>query len=282
MLAHPVPNLHILEQRHMESTVTNIDTAAVAAGRGAITAGVVGRPSSGQLRGRLVVVERVTKFAAFLRELPEQRDVDGEDVVISSSTPRATATSPYVELDAVDPLTLSATNRAFLTQLTGGDYGPVEQAVEATRAAGRAAATSTRPPAAARQKPAKHVEAASAAPDAQNPAGGPSSLPDSTSDEPADNEPRGDEPARRKPSSTRTRMPKDVKFLTAEVPTESRRLIVWNAAREIQPATRDQIVDRACQDPTFQKKSSKNMASWYVKQMVEEGALRPVENVEQS
>lgn len=112
-----------------------------------VTAGLVGRPTAGQFRDRLVVVERITQFAVFLRELPEQRDDAGDDHAIAlTGSPRATATTLYIELEAVDETLLSEVNRQFLAQLRDVLIAApviVDQAVDTVVAAEPVAAEST-------------------------------------------------------------------------------------------------------------------------------------------
>jgi hypothetical protein len=77
---------------------------------GSVKRGTVGRLAS----GRLVLVERVTPFAAYLVSLPEQHDefveVDGRFF-----GPMYTiCTSPFITIYTVDATTLSVNNREFL------------------------------------------------------------------------------------------------------------------------------------------------------------------------
>lgn len=106
--------------------------------RGAVRQGTVGVLSS----GRLVVVERVDRFAAYLLSLPEQ-SISGmsDSIKFSSATNKALATSPYVSLEVVTLEQLSPTNRAFID---GGNKLPDGWVVPSTKpAAGQPLAVNT-------------------------------------------------------------------------------------------------------------------------------------------
>ena len=218
----------------MESAITT----TIENGRGRVVAGTVGRPSSGQLRGRLVVVERVTKFAAFLRELPEQRDNAGDDVITLLVTPRATAMSPYAEFEAVDPSTLSIVNRAAVTEVTGAPVRLPDVERITTHDVGK-------------------LDLAE--------------LPVTTSAPAAESK-------RERPYRPTQRVDRAVRLRAArDEPPNARDAIIWRAAVAFVAAPLDAIVERAITDPNYSRsKTPLQDARWRVRTLVASGYLEVV------
>lgn len=85
--------------------------------RGAIKKGSVGRLG---LNGRLVYVQNVTRFVAYVISFPEQHDTSFDLDRRFLGPPCAIATSPYVDFYTVDINSLSSRNLDFLETLTDG------------------------------------------------------------------------------------------------------------------------------------------------------------------
>lgn len=73
----------------------------------------------GSLRknGRLILIERVSRHAVTVISLPDQEIDSGRDpwdAQLATRPPRAVDVSPFIDLDVVDPATLSEAQRAFV------------------------------------------------------------------------------------------------------------------------------------------------------------------------
>lgn len=87
---------------------------------GAMRAGSIGRLGK---NGRLVYVEKVTRYAAYLISLPDQPDDVDETDCRFLGPPRLITTSPYMEFYSSDVKELSEANLDFLLTITNLEDG---------------------------------------------------------------------------------------------------------------------------------------------------------------